>query len=117
MEVSDSSHSGMVAGVNRWTRVGLAGAEAAKKGIFNADMDSFARVSKLKVCFGTLVGEERGGVTGALLDIRRGGRDDEGNELRRKANGCDEALPSRRDGLGKDEDDGLGWYEGIGLAK
>lgn len=93
MEVSDSSHSGIGTGVKRWTRFGLAGAEAAKKGIFKADMDSLASVSKLKVCFGTLVGEERGGVTGALLDIRRGGRD-EGIELRRKANGCDEALAS-----------------------
>lgn len=97
----------MVAGVKRWTRVGLAGAEAAKKGIFKADMDSLARVSKLKVCLGFLVGEERGGVTGALLDIRSGVRD-EGNEFKRNPNGCEEALASRRDGLGKDEDDGLG---------
>lgn len=94
-------------------RVGLAGAEAAKKGMFKADMDCFARFSKVKVCFGTLVGEDRGGVTGALLEIRREGRDD-GIELRRNANGCDASL---RDGLGKDEDDGLGWYDGMGLAK
>lgn len=58
-----------------------------------------------------------GGVTGALLDIRRGGRD-VGMELRRKANGWrDEGLGSFPDGLGKEEEDGLGWYEGIGLAK
>lgn len=51
VDESDSSHSGIVVvGVKRRTRFGLAGAEAAaKKGIFNADMDSFARVSKLKV--------------------------------------------------------------------
>lgn len=86
MEESDSSHSGIVAGVKRCARVGLAGAEAAKNGMFKADMDSLARASRLKVCIGSLVGEERGGVTGALLEIRRGGRV-EGMTFRRNANG------------------------------
>lgn len=87
--------------------MGLAGAEAANRGMFNADMDSWAKVSKLKVCLGSLVGDDNGGVTGALFDIRRGGSED-GMELRRKAKGCDEALASRRDGLGNEEDEGLG---------
>lgn len=69
VDASDSSHSGMVAGLKRWGRVGLAGAEAAKKGTFNADMDSWAR---LKGWYGSLVGDERGGVTGALFEMRRG---------------------------------------------
>lgn len=67
-------------------------------------MDLLAMVSKVKVCLGSLFGDDEGGVTGALLDILRGGRD-EGIELRRKAN---EALASWRDGLGKEEDWGLG---------
>lgn len=86
VDESDSSHSGIVAGATRGPLVGLAGAEAAKKGIFKAFMDSLARASRLKICLGSLVGEERGGVTGALFDIRSGGRD-EGMEVRRNANG------------------------------
>lgn len=56
------------------------------------------------------VGEERGGVTGALLDIRRGGRD-VGMEarLRRKGRRYDEGFPSKRVGLGNEDDDGLAW--------
>lgn len=75
--------------------------------------------SQLVFCMGGLeleVGDERGGVTGALLEIRRGGRD-EGMALRRKANMLDCVVASRREGLGKEDDEGLGWYEGIGLAK
>lgn len=87
MDVSDSSHSGIAhSGLKRWVRVGLAGAEAAKQGILKVDMDSLAIVSKLKVFLGIRVGDDKGGVTGALFDIRRGGRD-VGSELRRKANG------------------------------
>lgn len=109
VDESDSSHSGMVAGVKRCPRVGLAGAEAAKKGMFKADMDSLAKVSRLKVCIGSLVGDERGGVTGALLEIRRGGSV-EGMTFRKNANGCDAAeFGSRRVGLGQEEDKGLGW--------
>lgn len=84
--------------------------------MLRADMDSLASVSKLKVCLGSLVGDDRGGVTGALFDILRGGRA-AGMALMRKANGCSDALDSLQDGLGNDEDCGLGWYEGIGLAK
>lgn len=40
-------------------------------------MDSLARDSQLGLGMGTLeVGDEIGGVTGALFDIRRGGRDE-----------------------------------------
>lgn len=77
--------------------------------MLNADMDSLAKVSKLNVCLGALVGEEMGGVTGALLDILRGGSD-EGMALRRNANGCGGILPSPPwVGLGQEEDSGLGW--------
>nr|GMC49125.1 Os03g0330900 [Ipomoea batatas] len=93
VEESDSSHSGMVAGNLWWARVGLVGAEA-KNGMLKADIDSLAKVSRLKICLGgALVGEEIGGVTGALLDILRGGRD-EGMALRRNANGCGGIFPS-----------------------
>jgi hypothetical protein len=54
------------------------------------------------------VGDDRGGVTGALLEIRRGGRD-EGMALRRKGMRKDELLASLREGLGKEEDEGLAW--------
>lgn len=109
--MSDSLHSGIVAGVKRRHRVGLAGAEAAKNGILKGGIDCLAMAmgSQLGFCLESLaVGDERGGVTGALFEIRRGGRE-EGMALRKKANGCDAILTSRRDGLGKDEDDGLGW--------
>ena len=65
MEASDSSHSGMVEVATWWRRVGLDGAEVAKRG--------WRRESKSALRF-ELRGEERGGVTGALLDILRGGR-------------------------------------------
>lgn len=54
------------------------------------------------------VGDERGGVTGALFEIRRGGRD-EGMAFRRKGRRIDELLASLRDGLGKEEEEGLTW--------
>lgn len=61
--------------------------------MLKADIDSLARASRLKICLGSLVGEERGGVTGALFDMRRGGSD-EGMDSRRNANGCDDMLAS-----------------------
>lgn len=70
------SHSGIVAGATHRFRVGLEGAEAAKKGKFKEESDCLARASQLKVCLGNLeVGDDVGGVTGALFEIRRGGRD------------------------------------------
>lgn len=108
MDASDSSHSGIVAGATRGYRVGLAGQDAAKKGKFKEERDCLARASQLKVCLGSLeVGDDRGGVTGALFEIRRGGRE-EGMELQRNANGFDDMLLSRRDRLRKEEEDGLG---------
>lgn len=78
MDASDSSHSGIVAGVKWWRRVGLAGAEAAKRGWRNDCNDPLVRVSQSGFGFEPLeVGEERGGVTGALLEIRRGGREED----------------------------------------
>lgn len=54
------------------------------------------------------LGEESGGVTGALLEIRRGGRD--GIADRRWGKRFDELWASKqREGLGKDEDEGLAW--------
>lgn len=77
VEASDSSHSGMVAGVNWWRRVGLEGADAAKRGWRKVAIDPLASDSQSGFCLGPLdVGEDRGGVTGALLEIRRRGRDD-----------------------------------------
>lgn len=114
VDASDSSHSGMVAGNLRRPRVGLDGAEAKSEMLLRAEMDS-----KLKGSLGTLVGEETGGVTGALFDILRGGSEEEdGMELQRKAKGWDDIIASpARVGLGHEEDNGLGWYEGTGLAK
>lgn len=54
------------------------------------------------------VGDDTGGVTGALLEIRRGGRD-EGMAFRRKGRSIDGLLASLRDGLGKEEEEGLIW--------
>lgn len=101
VEQSDSSHSGIVAGVKRWDLVGLVGADDAKNGKLNEEIDCFVNDSQLRLLgLGNFeVGDERGGVTGALLEIRRGGRED-GMVFRRNANGL-------LDGLGNDEDDGL----------
>lgn len=74
MDISDSSHSGMVAGAKCRRRVGLDGAEAAKRVRGNEGGNlKRERGSQSGFRFELLVGEERGGVTGALLDIRRGG--------------------------------------------
>lgn len=75
VEASDSSHSGIVAGARWWRRVGLEGAEAAKRGWRKEFMQPLVRDSQSGFRFDPLeVGEERGGVTGALLEILRGGR-------------------------------------------
>lgn len=96
-------------------RVGLEGADSANKGYLKEAMDSLAMESKLKTCFGALdVGDERRGVTGALFDIRRGGRL-EAIELQRNENGWEVGFMSFLVGLCKAEEEGLGWYEGIGL--
>lgn len=72
-------------------------------------MDSLAMDSQLGIGLGFLeVGDERGGVTGALLEIRRAGRDD-GMAFWRKDMRLDELLASKRVGLGKEEEDGLTW--------
>lgn len=72
-------------------------------------MDCLAMVSQMGIGLAVLeVGDDRGGVTGALLEIRRGGRE-EGMALRRKGIRKDELLASLRDGLGKEEDEGLAW--------
>lgn len=64
-------------------------------------------VSQIGIGFGFLdVGDESGGVTGALFEMRRGGRD-EGIALQRKGRRLEAALFSIRVGLGKDEDEGL----------
>lgn len=68
-------------------RVGLEGADSANIGYLKAAMDSLAMDSKLKLCFGALdVGDDRRGVTGALLEILSGGRF-VGIELQRNENG------------------------------
>lgn len=114
VEQSDSSHSGIVVGMNRWYFVGLVGAEDAKNGKLNEEIDCLLNDSQLKLLgLGTFeIGDESGGVTGALFEIRKGGSDD-GIAFWRYANGF--LFMSRFDGLGNDEDDGLHWYEGIGL--
>lgn len=73
-EISDSSHSGIGAGAKRLRRVGLEGAEAAKIEGAKELSGPLGIDSQLSLGFEFLVGDERGGVTGALLDIRRGGR-------------------------------------------
>lgn len=66
----------MVAGVRLRRRPGLDGADAAKsawllqlKEALENNSQSAFRLEPLEV------GEDRGGVTGALLEIRRGGRE------------------------------------------
>lgn len=62
------------------------------------------------------VGEDRGGVTGALLDILKGGRF-VGMTFRIYGIRFDGLLfVSKRVGLGNEDDEGLAWYEGIGLG-
>lgn len=73
-------------------------------------MDSLAIESHVGIGLGFLdVGEERGGVTGALFDILRGGRE-AGMTLLMYGMRLDALLsPSKRKGLGKEEEDGLTW--------
>lgn len=116
METSDSSHSGIVGGVRFRRRVGLDGAEAAKIGWrVNElrDRHPFERDSQSGFLFELLLGEDNGGVTGALLEIfslgrfagmdamfwRNGKRYEDGLLL----------FPSKRVGLGMDEEVGLAW--------
>lgn len=61
------------------------------------------------------VGDEIGGVTGALFDILKGAREG-GKTLRIYGKRFDALLGSKREGLGKEEEEGLTWYEGIGLG-
>jgi hypothetical protein len=100
-----------VAGVRWGRRVGLEGAEAAKRGWRNEFREPFERDSQSTFRFELLhVGEERGGVTGALLHILRGGRF-VGMEamFRRKGRRYVEEFPSKQVGLGNEEDEGLAW--------
>lgn len=62
-------------------------------------------------------GEESGGVTGALLEMRTDGRFI-GMEaiFRRNGSKYADGSASLREGLGKDEDVGLAWYDGTGLG-
>lgn len=72
-------------------------------------MDSLAIVSHVGIGLGFLeVGDERGGVTGALFDILRGGRDP-GMALRMYGMRLDALSPSKRKGLGKEEEERLIW--------
>jgi len=120
-QTSDSSHSGMVSGCSRRrARVGLAGAETAKKGCRNGSTAT-ASQSGLRTLVGgrdAAVGEESGGVTGALLETRSGGRlgrprrNGSSEEAAAAAPGLLVLLPllgSRRVGLGKLDDAGLAW--------
>lgn len=93
--------------------MGLDGAEVAKSGCRREPLE---RDSKSALRF-ELLGEESGGVTGALLEILRGGRF-VGIEvmLRMKGIKKEEGFASMRVGLGKDEEVGLAWYEGTGLG-
>lgn len=90
--------------------MGLDGAEAAKSGWWKECNGSLERDSQTGLGFEPRVGEERGGVTGALLDIRSGGRE-EGMEARlwRKGRMYDGGFPSQREGLGNEDDVGLAW--------
>lgn len=112
VDASDSSHSGIVAGVKWFLRVGLDGQDAAKKGWRKDCKAPLESISQSGFRLDPLdVGEERGGVTGALFDIRRGGRE-EGMEakLQRKGKIYDEGFDlSQREGLGKEDDVGLAW--------
>lgn len=83
----------------------------AKRGWRNAFKEPLESSSQSGFGFEPLeVGDERGGVTGALFDILRGGRF-VGMEamLRRNGRRYEEGFPLKRVGLGKDEEDGLAW--------
>ena len=104
VETSDSSHSGIVSGCSSWRpRVGLAGADTTKNGC--------RKGSTSQSGFRTLggrdaVGDESGGITGALLETRSGGRL---GSPRRNGRRQDGLGWSRRVGLGKLDDAGLAW--------
>lgn len=95
------------------------GTDEAKTGRLKEEVYCLVKYSQSRLFFlGNFeVGEERGGVTGALLEIRRGGSDG-GMELERKPKGLFDGgfLESRRDGLGNDEDGGLGFWEEDGVV-
>lgn len=55
------------------------------------------------------VGDERGGVTGALFDILRGGRDSDALRMYGMRLDTLSLSPSKRNGLGKEEEEGLTW--------
>lgn len=56
------------------------------------------------------VGDESGGVTGALFDILNGGKEsDTGNTFRIYGMRFDALFPSKREGLGNEDEDGLTW--------
>lgn len=79
-------------------------------------IEALAMESHVGIGLGFLeVGEDRGGVTGALFDILKGGRD-VGNACRMYGMRFDGLFASKREGLGKEEEEGLTWYEGIGLG-
>lgn len=65
--------------------------------------------SQLGIGLGFLdVGDEIGGVTGALFEILSGGSD-EGRPFLRNGKIVETLFGSPREGLGKEEDDGLTW--------
>lgn len=72
------------------------------------DADALRIESHVGMGLGFLeVGEERGGVTGALFDILKGGREP-GNTFRMYGMRFDALLfASKREGLGKEEEEGL----------
>lgn len=91
--------------------MGLAGAEAAKKGwwlwLKDDAMEALAMESHVGIGLGFLeVGEDRGGVTGALFDILKGGTD-AGNACRIYGIRFEGLFASKREGLGKEEEEGL----------
>lgn len=117
VETSDSSHSGIERQRDR-RFVGLEGADAAKNGKLGwrgkpaKEAAAAAAASQSGFALEEEVGEDRGGVTGAELEMRRGGRLD-GMEAEwwwpkflsqgiRK-----EAVAEEREGLGKEEETGL----------
>ena len=88
------------------------GAEAAKRGWLNDAAEALAIDSHVGIMgLGFLeVGDEMGGVTGALFDILKGGRHMLGNTARPYGKRFDALLfASIRDGLGNEEEEGLTW--------
>jgi hypothetical protein len=106
VETSDSSHSGIGSGCSYLRpRVGLAGAERAKNGWRNGSTSQ----SGFWILGGRdAVGDESGGVTGALLETRSAGRLGRPRRKGRRQAAVWLWL-SRRVGLGKLDDAGLAW--------